>query len=117
VPWPFEADRFDAVVATPVLEHVEALGPVFREARRVLRDGGTFYRAELHSYRQFGSTQGHFEDEATGDEKPRLLTIRFGADPHATSSQHRAAREQCARTRPSWLRDTSGLGAVQGVPL
>ena len=66
-PWPFEARRFDAVVATLVLEHVEALGPVFREARRTLRDGGTFYLAELHPYRQFGGTQAHFEDEATGE--------------------------------------------------
>jgi malonyl-CoA O-methyltransferase len=121
-PWPFGANRFDAVVATLVLEHVEALGPVFREARRTLRDGGTFYLAELHPYRQFGGTQAHFEDEATGetvvidafthpvsefvnvgveagfavremgewraegDEPPRLLTIRFGAEPHAAGS-------------------------------
>lgn len=42
-PWPFDADRFDAVVATLVPEHVEALGPVFREARRVLRDGDMVY--------------------------------------------------------------------------
>ncbi|MCS3666765.1 SAM-dependent methyltransferase [Salinibacter ruber] len=71
--------------------HVEALGPVFQEARRVLRDGGTFYLAELHPTRQFGGTQAHFEDEAgfavremgewraDGDEQPRLLSIRFGA--------------------------------------
>jgi malonyl-CoA O-methyltransferase len=121
-PWPFEADRFDAVVATLVLEHVEVLGPVFREARRTLRDGGTFYLAELHPTRQFGGTQAHFEDEDTGetvvidafthpvsefvnagveagfavremgewraegDEHPRLLTIRFGAEPHAADS-------------------------------
>jgi ubiquinone/menaquinone biosynthesis C-methylase UbiE len=55
------------VVATLMLEHVEALGPVFREARRVVRDGGTFYLAELHPTRQFGGTQAHFEDEATGE--------------------------------------------------
>jgi ubiquinone/menaquinone biosynthesis C-methylase UbiE len=67
VPWPFEAGRCDAVVATLVLEHAETLGPVFREARRVLRDGGTFYRAELHSYRQFVGTKAHFKDEATGE--------------------------------------------------
>jgi malonyl-CoA O-methyltransferase len=66
-PWPFEAGRFDAVVATLVLEHVEALGPVFEEARRVLKDGGTFYLAELHPYRQFGGTQAHFEEKATGE--------------------------------------------------
>ncbi len=86
------------VEATLVLEHVEALGPVFQEARRVLRDGGTFYLAELHPTRQFGGTQAHFEDEAgfavremgewraEGDEHPRLLTIRFDMEPHAAGS-------------------------------
>ena len=66
-PWPFEAGRFDVALATLVLEHVEVLGPVFREARRVVRDGGTFYLAELHPTRQFGGTQARFEDEATGE--------------------------------------------------
>ncbi len=66
-PWPFDANRFDGIVATLVLEHVEALGPVFREARCVLRDGGTFYLAELHPYRQIEGTQAHFEDAATGE--------------------------------------------------
>ena len=28
-PWPFEAGRFDVAMATLVLEHVQALGPVF----------------------------------------------------------------------------------------
>jgi len=65
--WPFETARFDAVVATLVVEHVENLAPVFREARRVVRDEGTFYLAELHPYRQFGGTQAHFEEEATGE--------------------------------------------------
>lgn len=121
-PWPFEAGRFDAVVATLVLEHVDVLNPVFRKVQRVLRDGGTFYFAELHPYRQFDGTQAHFEDEATGetvvieafthpvsefvnagveagfavqemgewraegDEHPRLLTIRFDAEPHAAGA-------------------------------
>jgi len=121
-PWPFEAGRFDAVVATLVLEHVEEPAPVSQEARRVLREGGTFYLAELHPTRQFGGTQAHFEDEATGetvvidaflhpvsefvtagveagfavremgewradgDERPRLLSIRFGAGPGEAGS-------------------------------
>ncbi len=114
-PWPVEAGRFDCVVTTLVLEHVEALQSVFQEARRVLQDGGTFYLAELHPYRQFDGTQAHFEVETTGemvvidafthpvsefgnagieagfgvqemgewradgDERPRLLSILFGA--------------------------------------
>ena len=77
--WPFEDHRFDAVVATLVLEHVEDLVPVFQKARRVLRDGGTFYLAELHPYRQFGGTQAHFEDEATGE------TVVIDAHTHPVS--------------------------------
>ena len=78
-PWSFEADRFDAVVATLVLEHVEDLEAIFREAHRVLRNGGTFYLAELHPYRQFGGTQAHFEDEDTGE------TVVIDAHTHPVS--------------------------------
>lgn len=79
-PWPFESDRFDAVVATLVLEHVEALGSVFRETQRVLREGGTFYLAELHPYRQFEGTQAHFEDQKTGE------TVVIDAFTHPVSA-------------------------------
>ncbi|WP_435010672.1 class I SAM-dependent methyltransferase [Tundrisphaera lichenicola] len=37
---PFAGKTFDAVVAIEVLEHVGDVGPVLREARRVLRPGG-----------------------------------------------------------------------------
>jgi SAM-dependent methyltransferase len=37
---PFADSTFDAVVAVEVLEHVGAVEPVLREARRVLRPGG-----------------------------------------------------------------------------
>ena len=66
-PWPFDDGAFDAVVATLVLEHVERLAPVFREAHRVLRPGGTFYLGELHPYRQLGGTQANFEHEDSGE--------------------------------------------------
>jgi 2-polyprenyl-6-hydroxyphenyl methylase/3-demethylubiquinone-9 3-methyltransferase len=38
---PFGPASFDAVVAVEVLEHLAGTGPVFAEARRVLRPGGT----------------------------------------------------------------------------
>ena len=76
---PHSRTRFNAVVATLVLEHVEALGPAFREARRVLRDGGTFYLAELHPYRRFDGTQTHVEDETTGE------TVVIDAFTHSVS--------------------------------
>ena len=67
-PWPFENDRFDCVVSTLVLEHVEGLDHVFQEAHRVLRSGGVLYLSELHPYRQFGGTQANFEHEASGEQ-------------------------------------------------
>ena len=66
-PWPFDGRQFDCVVSTLVLEHVERLGPVFREARRMLRSGGRFYLSELHPYRQLGGTQANFDHEASGE--------------------------------------------------
>ena len=66
-PWPFDDSAFDAVVATLVLEHVERLAPVFCEAHRALRPGGTFYLSELHPSRQLGGTQANFEHEASGE--------------------------------------------------
>ena len=66
-PWSFEGRQFDSVVSTLVLEHVERLGHVFREARRVLRPGGHLYLSELHPYRQLGGTQANFDHEASGE--------------------------------------------------
>ncbi len=40
VPYPFEADRFDEVIARHVLEHVEAPLEVLAELHRVTRPGG-----------------------------------------------------------------------------
>jgi malonyl-CoA O-methyltransferase len=78
-PWPFDGRQFDSVVSTLVLEHVERLGHVVREARRVLRTGGRLYLSELHPYRQFGGTQANFEHEASGEN------VTIDAFPHPVS--------------------------------
>ncbi|PSQ86503.1 MAG: hypothetical protein BRD42_04820 [Bacteroidetes bacterium QS_3_64_15] len=65
------------LLSTP--KRLSPLGPAFREARRVLRDGGTFYLAELHPYRQFDGTQTHVEDETTGE------TVVIDAFTHSVS--------------------------------
>lgn len=78
-PWPFDGRQFDSIVSTLVLEHVERLGHVFREARRVLRDGGRFYLSELHPYRQIGGTQANFDHEASGE------TVTINAFRHPVS--------------------------------
>lgn len=58
--WPVPGAGADVVVGSLVLEHVEHLEPVFREAARALRVGGTLYVCELHPYRQLGGSQARF---------------------------------------------------------
>jgi malonyl-CoA O-methyltransferase len=43
-----------------VLEHVAALGPVIREAARVLAPGGALFLCELHPVRQMLGKQARF---------------------------------------------------------
>jgi len=65
-PWPLEDSSADLVVATLVLEHVERLPPVFAEAARVLRPGGTLLSAELHPMRQLLGRQAEYTDPQSG---------------------------------------------------
>ncbi len=110
-PRPFEAGRFDAVVATLVLEHMEEPAPVFQEARRVLREGDTSYLAELHPTRQLGGTQAHFEDEATGE------TVVIDAFLHPVSEFVTAGVEAgfAVREMGEWRAATRGRGCCPFV--
>lgn len=65
--WPVPGASVDVVVGNLVLEHVEQLAPVFREAARVLRVGGALYVCELHPFRQWKGGQAHFADAHSGD--------------------------------------------------
>lgn len=65
--WPVPDASVDVVVGNLVLEHVELLSPVFAEAARVLRPGGTLYICELHPFRQWKGGQAHFADAQSGD--------------------------------------------------
>jgi malonyl-CoA O-methyltransferase len=66
-PWPVAVASADTIIGNLVLEHVEALAPVFAEAARVLRPGGHLLFCELHPERQRRGGQAHFTDSATGE--------------------------------------------------
>jgi SAM-dependent methyltransferase len=66
-PWPVADGGADVVVSMLVLEHIDALAPVFAEAARVLREGGTWFLCELHPDRQASGRQAEVVDPATGD--------------------------------------------------
>jgi malonyl-CoA O-methyltransferase len=65
--WPLDDASVDVVVANLILEHVADVAPIFVEATRVLRAGGTMYSCELHPYRQLRGGQAHFTDEWSGE--------------------------------------------------
>jgi malonyl-CoA O-methyltransferase len=71
--WPVADATCDLVVITLVLEHIEQLGPVFSQARRVLPDGGLLYIAELHPYRQLAGGQARFTPD--GSDREELVPV------------------------------------------
>lgn len=58
--WDF-GDGFDLITCSLILEHVEDLGHILREASRVLGPGGRFYVCELHPFKQYAGSKARFE--------------------------------------------------------
>lgn len=62
-PWPTQSDSHDLIVCNLVLEHIEDLSHIFKEAYRSLREGGGFYISELHPFRQYQGGKARFQRE------------------------------------------------------
>ncbi len=62
--WPFERKAFHLVTFNLVLEHIQNLQPVMKEAARVLKSGGCLFICELHPYKQYGGSKARFETAA-----------------------------------------------------
>lgn len=58
--WDCEAHSIDLVTCNLVLEHIQDLSFIFKEASRVLVESGQFFISELHPFRQYQGTQAHF---------------------------------------------------------
>ena len=71
--WEFREGQFDLISSSLVLEHIEDLGFIFREAAKVLSAGGHFYIGELHPFRQYQGSKAGFE---TGNGVFELQTRR-----------------------------------------
>ncbi len=61
--WSFVDSIVDLITCSLILEHVEDLDHIFREARKVLSPGGNFYICELHPYKQYDGSKARFETE------------------------------------------------------
>jgi ubiquinone/menaquinone biosynthesis C-methylase UbiE len=62
-PWTFlgEGERADLMTFSLVLEHVEDLKHVFREAFAHISPGGHLYICELHPFKQYTGSKARFE--------------------------------------------------------
>ncbi len=61
--WNFTKDTFDLITFSLVLEHIENLNHIFKEAAKVLKSGGYGYVGELHPFKQYKGTKARFETE------------------------------------------------------
>ena len=61
--WAFQDRPYDLVSFSLVLEHLEHLEPIFREAADSLVTGGYVYLGELHPFKQYTGTKARFDTE------------------------------------------------------
>jgi ubiquinone/menaquinone biosynthesis C-methylase UbiE len=61
--WSFVDSDVDLITCSLILEHVEDLDFVFREAAKVLIPGGHFYICELHPVKQYEGSKARFETD------------------------------------------------------
>lgn len=61
--WAFTNEQYDLISFSLVLEHIENLNRIFKEAVKVLSSGGHIYIGELHPFKQYTGTKARFETE------------------------------------------------------
>lgn len=84
VQWDFGVG-FDLITCSLILEHVEDLQHVFREAARTLMPGGRFYLCELHPFKQYHGSKARFETDK-GTKVVECFTHHFSDYVDAATS-------------------------------
>ena len=62
--WDFTENKYDLIVFSLVLEHIEDLNLVFEKVVAVTRTGSYVYIGELHPFKQYLGSKARFETEA-----------------------------------------------------
>lgn len=62
--WFFRRQHCDLVTFSLVLEHIENLEHIFKEASLALNPGGIVYLGELHPFKQYTGTKARFDTDA-----------------------------------------------------
>lgn len=61
--WHFTKKTFDLIGFSLVLEHIENLDHIFKEACKKLNDNGYVYIGELHPFKQYTGSKARFETD------------------------------------------------------
>lgn len=59
--WTFATKRYDLVIFSLVLEHIEDLNAIFKKASIVSKPNGIVYIGELHPFKQYSGSKARFE--------------------------------------------------------
>lgn len=59
--WPFAAQQFDLITCSLILEHIQDINFVFRQANAALKSNGLFYIGELHPFKQYQGSKARFD--------------------------------------------------------
>lgn len=62
-PWRFTNKLFDLITFSLVLEHIDNLESVFKNASEKIESGGYVYVGELHPFKQYTGSKAKFETE------------------------------------------------------
>lgn len=63
-PWSFATKQFELVAFSLVLEHIENLDKIFKQASNAIIPGGYIYIGELHPFKQYTGTKARFDNAA-----------------------------------------------------
>lgn len=61
--WDFTKNTYDLISFSLVLEHIQNLDHIFKEAYKKLNQGGFIYIGELHPFKQYTGSKARFETE------------------------------------------------------
>jgi len=85
-PWPCAAQAAHLVAFNLVLEHLEGLEPVLRQAVAALVPGGRVFISELHPFRQYRNSQARFVNEKGEEVKVQAFTHHVSDFFHAAQA-------------------------------
>jgi len=90
--WSFRNQLYDIVTFSLVLEHIDNLNPVFKEASAALNAGGFVYVGELHPFKQYTGAKARFDSE-NGRHTLECFTHHISDFIQAAKQNHLALTE------------------------